>query len=545
MNGEPSKTSESSKAALRTAVACFKRGDFLAAAAVLSPAIFSDPANPQLYDLRALVGLNLGNLDHSLRDAEKLIKLVPAGAKGYLHAGKALSLLGKNQRALAAYKIALRKVPPSDPRFKDLEYAYQSLLDSGDSTKVTPMQQSNGADLTDPTPERECGTLIFGHHDVPLELFHAICRYLSFPQIVSACRVSRRWRDCISANKVLWQDLDFTSARSLRVSTRAVQSSLAVAGRRLRSLVLPSCTNVAASCLDSLPLRCKTLKRLEFTNTSKVPAPAFAATFKRIGASLTTISLASTSADDLVLRNITDKCRQLTSLDVRGCTGLTHAAFDLYAKLLIREISIPLLNLAVSRTAFSDRSLSIVVEACSQLESLDLAYCNRVTRDGVVMLGRATNLRTVVCTGTDLGPSSSGAVSLEDAFLHFGEGCSELSDFSLSACPHLNDTSISYLAGLCTKLTRVDLSQSANITDAAVDALASDCASLRIVILNTCPRVSDCGFANLMTKQTGLVELHCGNNPSVGPLTLRAIATYGAELARLIMDNCPKLTGGV
>ncbi|WLF78574.1 DNA-binding SCF ubiquitin ligase subunit dia2 [Lodderomyces elongisporus] len=99
----------------RTAVTCFKTGDYIKALSIFNQLIykskqahFSDlPPLSTLLDQRAAVYEKLGQHDLALRDARSIIEKEPANCKGYLRAGKLLTLQNKKFEAYKLYQEGL------------------------------------------------------------------------------------------------------------------------------------------------------------------------------------------------------------------------------------------------------------------------------------------------------------------------------------------------------------------------------------------------------------------------------------------------------
>ena len=125
-----------------------------------------------------------------------------------------------------------------------------------------------------------------------------------------------------------------------------------------------------------------------------------------------------------------------------------------------------------SRTV-DDAAVAAVVSKCTQLSTLNLDGCDKITDAAVV------------------------AVASE---------CKQLMTFDLSYCDKITDAAVVALASGCKQLTTLDLDGCDKITDAVVVALASGCKQLTMLNLRGCSNITDAAKATLQQDHRIYVE---------------------------------------
>ncbi|KAI8921114.1 hypothetical protein DFJ77DRAFT_437200 [Powellomyces hirtus] len=556
-NENPSRATAS---LLRTAVALLKRRDFAAAIAVLTRAISAETSNIELYDRRALARLNMGALEEALCDAEKMVLLDPANPKGYLIAGKAFLMMGKEEHAHRIYKIASRKVPPSNPRYQDISKMYRglprsifnlvSVVSPREPIQKFPEDQAISAkrsrhssmDRTNlrPPGKNPKGTLEF--KDLPVEIFNAVCAYLPLRILVRCTGVCKGWRTGIHSNKLLWTDLDF-NAGGRRVTNHAMHLLVTIAGTLLKKLVLRNCPAITNFGLKEIAKQqYGSLLRFELSGNSQVSGATFATICKSMGPSLVKLSLTSTKADDATVQCILECCRSLRHLDLAHCSNVTDIGFERFANSKTKQrFSLILESVNLTGCRVSDRTSSVLAASCPALRSLQVISCQAITKRTVVNLSNCHNLEHLGLTGSDM--RQPAGITLDDALLALSEGCPSLSSFSLSSCPQITDIGISYLAGFCAELQEIHLTQCAHIGDSALISLGKSCRALRIALFGTCQKITDEGVVALVEGQLTLHRLDISNNPNVSDKTVRVLARRGVAMTDINLSYCIRITG--
>ncbi|KAF2453515.1 hypothetical protein BDY21DRAFT_374835 [Lineolata rhizophorae] len=184
----------------------YKRADFQNALDAFNSALQFAPHDLVLLDCRAATREKLGNLDEALRDAKSMIRISRADGRGYLRAGKLLSIMAKTDAALSIYDYGLRQVPDTDPTHEAL--------------RRMKNKTANATKGRDPLEV------------LPVELAENIMRCLPFRDVVRCLRVSKGWHRFIASRSCLWESLDLSQARK-NVHTAFLMSCFANSKGRL------------------------------------------------------------------------------------------------------------------------------------------------------------------------------------------------------------------------------------------------------------------------------------------------------------------------
>ena len=202
----------------------------------------------------------------------------------------------------------------------------------------------------------------------------------------------------------------------------------------------------------------------------------------------------------------------------------------------------------------TDAQLS-VLSVLTQLQELNLSWCQGFTDKGLLTLSALTQLRHLDLSGcrylTDQGVRSlSGLVQLRHVAL---ESCSQLTDASLSLvtstwselrrlsvsnCRRLTDTSFLSLSRL-RNLEHLDLWDCQQLTDQGA-LCVSALTQLRVLILWGCKRITDATMSYLghCTRLQNLNLGHCRTFTYAGFLQLSSLS----RLQRLQLQHCYSLT---
>jgi tetratricopeptide (TPR) repeat protein len=126
----------------------FAAGDFRAAIAQYSRAIQHDSVNSKLFSNRALCFLKLHEWQSSLEDAERVVELDAASAKGYYIKGKSQLRLGSTENAVRSltrgYELTClqRSTPMFHQLFNALYHAKQQRYEATASEQETGLRLS-------------------------------------------------------------------------------------------------------------------------------------------------------------------------------------------------------------------------------------------------------------------------------------------------------------------------------------------------------------------------------------------------------------------
>jgi tetratricopeptide (TPR) repeat protein len=188
----------------------FTENKFKEAIGLFTRALVLNPNHTTLLDCRAASYEKLNELDLALKDASAIVKLSPKDARGYLRAGKILSLQKHYEKAIHIYQRALKKVDPTDTRFALLlnmkELAEKALK---------------------PPPKHDMMTKL------PYDVISLVFSYISFDRRIQCSAVSKSWRQFAVNWSGMWRDLEFGNRK---VSMNVIKRYLGYAqGRHVRS----------------------------------------------------------------------------------------------------------------------------------------------------------------------------------------------------------------------------------------------------------------------------------------------------------------------
>ncbi|XP_074589107.1 F-box protein SKP2A-like [Curcuma longa] len=147
---------------------------------------------------------------------------------------------------------------------------------------------------------------------------------------------------------------------------------------------------------------------------------------------------------DRSLYALGDGCACLTKLNISGCSAFSDSALA-YLASCCRKLK--KLNLCGCVRAATDTALQSISHHCSQLQSLNLGWCESVSDKGVTSLA---------------------------------SGCPDLRDLDLCGCVLITDESVIALANCCLHLRSLDLYYCQNITDKAMYSLADNSSKSRL-----------------------------------------------------------------
>jgi tetratricopeptide (TPR) repeat protein len=216
------------KLVFKDAHQAFKENKFKEAIALFTRALTLKPDQITILDCRAACYEKVNEKDLGLHDASSIIKAAPQDSRGYLRAGKLLSLQKKYDKAISIYNHGLIKVDPKDTRFAMLN---------------TMKQQAEWA----ARPAAKFDPVVV----LPYDVFSIVFSHLSFERRIQCTAVSQRWRTFALNWSGMWRDLEFGNHK---VPQKTIKKYLQYAqGRHVRSFSIHYAPkNATASILNSL-----------------------------------------------------------------------------------------------------------------------------------------------------------------------------------------------------------------------------------------------------------------------------------------------------
>eukprot|EP01018_Ginkgo_biloba_P001530 Gb_38077 [translate_table: standard] len=331
----------------------------------------------------------------------------------------------------------------------------------------------------------------------------------------------------INCRKLVELNLHTPSLASMNVASCPILNRINITSTSLQKVVLHK-----QQSLMSMTLQCLHLCEVDLTECESL-TNSICEVFSEGGGcpmlrtlildgceSLTSVQLTSTSLHTLSLvscrgvANLQLICPKLQKVYLDGCDRLEQASFcpvgllslnlgicPRMSKLEIEAPQMRVLELkgcgALSQTVMSctqllsidasfcsslkDDSLAAITAACRSVESLILMSCSSIGPEGLLSLGRISNLRVLDLSYTFL-------TSLQPIF----ESCPKLEILKLQACKYLENTAlIPLLHGRALpKLCELDLSYS-SLCQSAIEEFLAGCPHLTCVSLNGCANMHD------------------------------------------------------
>ena len=219
------------------------------------------------------------------------------------------------------------------------------------------------------------------------------------------------------------------------------------------------------------------------------------------------------------------------------------------------------LALADDHESLTPRHVSLIVAACTRLQSLDLSTCqSAVTDDGLGSLGRLPALTELDVSQTAVSDEGLRLLAegppVESREVRNGErsrglyaslgaalggsiaGLRQLESLSLRRCIHITDEGLLHIAQRCPSLRALDLSGCGpKVSDRSLLAVAHN-RCLSTAILDSCRSLSDTAIAAL-ARLCPLTQLSLrGDMPQVTPFGMRALSEgSGRTLSSLAMGE--------
>eukprot|EP00262_Sarcandra_glabra_P004524 TRINITY_DN1560_c0_g1_i1.p1 TRINITY_DN1560_c0_g1~~TRINITY_DN1560_c0_g1_i1.p1 ORF type:complete len:360 (-),score=25.80 TRINITY_DN1560_c0_g1_i1:394-1473(-) len=309
--------------------------------------------------------------------------------------------------------------------------------------------------------------------DLPMELLLRIVSLVDNRTIITASGICTGWRDAISSG------LTHLSLSWCKDNMNNLVLSLAPKFTNLQTLILRQhIAQLEDAAVETIASYCHDLRDLDLSKSLKL--------------------------SDHSLYALAHGCPYLTKLNISGCSAFSDAALS-YLTNLCRNLKG--LNLCGCVRAASDRALQAIAYNCSQLQSLNLGWCEGVSDTGVMSLAL---------------------------------GCPDLRALDLCGCVHITDESVIALANGCLRLRSLGLYYCQNITDKAMYSLANRRVKGKHDLWDSV--LSD------YSKEDGLMNLNISQCTALTPPAVQAVCDSFPALHTcpdrhsLIISGCLNLT---
>ncbi|KAJ8618826.1 hypothetical protein MRB53_015012 [Persea americana] len=250
------------------------------------------------------------------------------------------------------------------------------------------------------------GGAIVDWKDLPMELLMRIISLVDDRTVIMAFGVCTGWREAISLG------LTHLSLSWCNDNMNNLVLSLAPKFTKLQILTLrQNKAQLEDDAVVAVANHCHDLRDLDLSKSFKL--------------------------SDCSLYALAHGCPCLTELNISGCSAFSDTALAYLTRVCM---NLKILNLCGCARTATDRALQAIGYNCSQLQSLNLGWCDGVTDKGVMSLAH---------------------------------GCPDLRVLNLCGCVLITDESVIALANGCHRLRSLGLYYCQNITDRAMYSLAN------------------------------------------------------------------------
>ncbi|PLN82455.1 hypothetical protein BDW42DRAFT_193071 [Aspergillus taichungensis] len=191
-------------------------------------------------DKRSAIYAKTGQYALAIKDAQRMIRNDRQDERGYLRCAKALVMEGKPEKALQLYTYALKYLPEDRPGRQ----------------LVVQLRDRIQAKLK--TAETCCDPMAV----LPLEIISMILGHLTFRQLVTLLRVSKKWNQFLSSYRELWRRIDLSSVRT-RVPHTSVSAYIRRSNATLTYAIIKNLNNPSRHKVLEYLSRCRQLEYLE------------------------------------------------------------------------------------------------------------------------------------------------------------------------------------------------------------------------------------------------------------------------------------------
>ncbi|KAG9457174.1 hypothetical protein H6P81_001682 [Aristolochia fimbriata] len=319
--------------------------------------------------------------------------------------------------------------------------------------------------------------------DIPVELLLRIVSLVDDRTVIIAAGVCTGWRDAISSG------LTHLSLSWCKEHMNNLVLSLAPKFTKLQVLTLrQNKPQLEDEAVIAIANNCHDLRDLDLSKSFKLT--------------------------DSSLYALSHGCPSLGKLNISGCSAFSDVALS-YLTSACRNLKN--LNLCGCWKAASDNALKAIAENCSQLQFLNLGWCEGVTDVGVMSLAL---------------------------------GCPELRALDLCGCVLITDESVIALANRCHHLRSLGLYYCQNITDRAMYSLAANSRvkskhDLWKSVLNS---YNNNSISSSSSNEEGLMNLNISQCTALTPPAVQAVCDSFPALHTcpgrhsLIISGCLSLT---
>ena len=203
---------------------------------------------------------------------------------------------------------------------------------------------------------------------------------------------------------------------------------------------------------------------------------------------------------------VTRRFATLQTLDIAGCYYTNdHTLMHAFVSEM-REMAE--LNFSFC-TSVTDLGVSSAVEKCPNLESLYLQGCSNVRLNDATKrsLNQCNRLQTLSVAGCkQINISSFRGLCDKDK----GEGFTHLRHLNLRDCDHICNTCLQYISNHLKTLESLDISFCISLTDEGLEAIAKGLQKLKVLKIQAVDNVTSNGLGHIANRCTRLKHLDVG-----------------------------------
>uniref|UniRef100_A0A8C7XBN7 F-box and leucine-rich repeat protein 2 n=1 Tax=Oryzias sinensis TaxID=183150 RepID=A0A8C7XBN7_9TELE len=336
---------------------------------------------------------------------------------------------------------------------------------------------------------------------LPKELLLRIFSYLDVVTLCRCAQVSKAW-NVLALDGSNWQKIDLFNFQT-DIEGRVVENISKRCGGFLRQLSLRGCLSVGDASMKTFAQNCRNIEVLNLNGCTKIT--------------------------DSTCLSLSKFCSKLRQLDLTSCVSISNHS------LKALRYSFP--NLEILSPFPLTCNEKKITDGCRMLETLNLSWCDQITRDGLVSLCRGCHKLQVLCV--------SGCGNITDASLTaLGLNCPRIKILEAARCSHVTDAGFTVLARNCHELEKMDLEECILVTDNTLVQLSIHCPRLQALSLSHCELITDDGIRALSSSTCGqerLTVLELDNCPLITDVTLEHLKSCH-RLERIELYDCQQVT---
>ncbi|KAL9549289.1 hypothetical protein MBANPS3_005283 [Mucor bainieri] len=530
-----SSSGEPWKQVFSDASAAFRESKFKESVALFNRALGMNPSHITIMDCRAAAYEKLNELDLALKDALSIIKLAPKEARGYLRAGKVLSLQQKHKQAVSVYKRALTRVDSADKRYPQIS----SMLAIAEK-KATP------------PPSFDFMTIL------PYDVISLIFSMLSFDRRIQCTGVSQRWRGFALGWSGMWRDLDFGDRK---VSYATIKKYLGYAkGRHVRRIAMIDADQSRMKKVLQLLVdeNCQYIEDLDFVRC-EIPTIPLSRMLRLVGKHVKSMRVDECDIQvATVFKEVLPRCALLAHLSMLGIeTGDMEE---------LRQNSTPFFVSHLRLSISGEANLNWILMQCRRVNVLEVKTADVPIRDAFIALmtmpylkemyytvgsSYRVNTRWPLLDRTTTAPGLEichvrGDMSFTGELLDgvVRKESKSLKHLTMLDCPSM-DTTLARLAmdpGLpCLQVLSID--KMIVFEESDLHSIISACPTIQELSMSWNSGVTDSVLSDIQTVTKKLRKLdlsHCNSITGVG--LQRVVQAHRETLEKLKLSNCQRIS---